>query len=205
MLCGMSSDIIDTKTRILAVTWRLMEKSCGQGVRMSDIANEAGISRQAVYLHFSSRTELMIATAQYVDEVRGLNERLKPFRGATGGIESLELFVEFWGNYIPEIYGMAKVLLKIRDTDEAAAAAWEDRMNAVREACEEIMNALDRDKLLASEWSKDDAVEILWTMLSVYNWEQLTVGCGWSTSQYILRMKTLLKRTFVDTSKVSPK
>jgi len=33
--------------------------------------------------------------------------------------------------------------------------------------------------------------------LSVRNWEHLTIECGWSTSQYIASMQTLLKRTFV--------
>jgi len=199
----MSSKNIDTKTRILTETWQLMEKSRGQGVRMSDIAKSAGISRQAVYLHFSSRTELMIATAQYVDKVKGLNERLKPFLAATGGIERLELFVEFWGNYIPQIYGMAKVLLRIRETDEAAAAAWQDRMDAVRSACREIIEALDGDGILAPEWSQHNAVELLWTTLSVYNWEQLTIECGWSVTQYVDWMTTLLKRTFVVKSNYS--
>ena len=68
----MSSDKADTRTRILEATWRLLEKRCGQGVRMSDIAKEAGVSRQAVYLHFESRKELIIATTKYVDEVKSL-------------------------------------------------------------------------------------------------------------------------------------
>jgi hypothetical protein len=34
-------------------------------------------------------------------------------------------------------------------------------------------------------------------MLLVPNWEALTIECGWSTKQYISRMKTLAERTFV--------
>jgi len=78
----MSSKKTDTRTRILTATWHLMEQRRGQGVSMSDIAKAAGISRQALYLHFDSRTELMIATVHYVDEVKGLNERLEKFQEA---------------------------------------------------------------------------------------------------------------------------
>ena len=88
--------------------------------RMSDIAEAAAISRQALYLHFSSRREVMIATIHYVDEVKGLNERLESFQAATTGIELLETCVEVWGNYIPEIYGLVKALLQTRETDEAS-------------------------------------------------------------------------------------
>lgn len=191
----MSSDNFDTRTKILAATWRLMEEQRGHGVRMSDIAGAAGISRQAVYLHFATRTELMIATTHYVDEVRGLNERLQRYRAATSGIEILEAYIEFWGNYIPEIYGIAKALLAVRETDEAAAEAWNDRMNAVRSGCRKTIEALQRDEMLDAGWSPDEATDFFWTILSVHNWENLTIKCGWSASRYIDSMQMLIKRT----------
>lgn len=179
-----------------------MEQRHGQGVSMSDIAKAVGISRQAVYLHFATRTELMIATTNYVDEVKGLNARLTQFQAATTGIELLEACVEVWGNYIPEIYGLAKALLTTRETDEATAAAWNGCMGGLREVCRETIEALDREGILAPAWSRKEAIEMFWTMISINNWEQLTVECGWSTSQYINRMTSLLKRSFVDEAAV---
>ncbi len=41
-------------------------------------------------------------------------------------MELLDRSVEVWGNYIPEIYGLAKALLIARETDDATAAAWDD-------------------------------------------------------------------------------
>lgn len=186
-----------TRTRILEATWRLMEERRGRDVRMRDIADAAGISRQAVYDHFGSRTKLLVETTHYVDEERGLRERRQRFQSATGGVERLEAYVEFWGNYIPEVYGMAKALLEARETEEAAAAAWDDRMGAVRESCRLTIEALHRDGILASGWSLEEAVDLMWTMLSVRNWEQLTIECGWPQDRYIGRMQELLKRVFV--------
>lgn len=175
----------------------MMEERRGQGVRMSGIAKAAGVSRQAVYLHFNSRTELMVATTHYLDEVRGLDERLRHYQSATKGVEILEEFVEFWGNHIPQIYRIAKALLAVRETDEDAAAAWNDRMEAIRSSCRRAVEALYIDKMLDPKFSRDEAVDLMWTMLSVDNWEHLTVECGWSISQYVGRMQTLLKRTLV--------
>jgi len=194
----MSSKKIDTRKRILEATWQLMEQRRGKGVLMSEIAEAAGVSRQAVYLHFASRTELMIAMTNYVDEVKGLSERFDQFRAATTGIELLETCIDVWGNYIPEIYGIAKALLSTRESDEATAAAWNDNMSCLRDVCREIIEALEREGALAPEWSREEAIEMFWTMISINNWEQLTIECGWSTDQYIDRMKTLLKRTFVN-------
>jgi AcrR family transcriptional regulator len=193
----MSSDELETRTRILEATRRLMEERRGRGVRMRDIAEAAGISRQAVYDHFGSRAKLLVATTHYVDEVRGLKERRRRFEVTTTGVKRLEAYVEFWGNYIPEVYGMAKALLAARETDEAAAAAWDDRMGAVRESCRHTIEALYRDGMLAPEWSHDEAIDLMWTMLSIRNWEQLTIECGWSTGLYVGRMQKLLKRTLV--------
>ncbi|HZA47260.1 MAG TPA: TetR/AcrR family transcriptional regulator [Rubrobacter sp.] len=193
----MSSGESETRTRILEATRRLTEEHRGQGVRMRDVAEAAGVSRQAVYDHFGSRAKLLVETTHYVDGVRGLEERRRHFREATTGVGRLEAYVEFWGNYIPEVYGMAKALLVARETDEAAAAAWDDRMSAVRESCRRTIEALHREGMLAPEWSRDVAVDLMWTMLSIRNWEQLTTECGWSTNQYVSRMQELLKRTFV--------
>src|SRR5919107_2252664 len=174
----------ETRTRILAAAWRLMVERRGQGVRISDVAAAAGVSRQAVYLHFASRAELMVATARYGDKVRGLDERLRRYRAVTNGVERLEAFVEFWGNYIPEIYGIARALLAARETDEAVAAAWDDRMGVVYEACRDIIERLHRDGTLGS-------------LLSIGNWENLTLERGWSVGVYVDRMKEVTRRTSV--------
>src|SRR5918992_4014379 len=193
----MSSSDLETRTRILEATRQLMEEHRGQGVRMRDVAEAAGISRQAVYDNFGSRANLLVETTHYVDGVRGLEERRRRFREATTGVGRLEAYVEFWGNYIPEVYGMAKALLAVRETDEAAASAWDDRMGAVRESCRNTIEALHRDGMLAPEWSRDEAIDLMWTMLSIRNWEQLTIECGWSIGQYVGWMQTILKSALV--------
>jgi AcrR family transcriptional regulator len=193
----MSSGDPKTRTRILEATWRLMVGRNGRGVRMRDVAEEAGVSRQAVYDHFGSRAELMVATARYGDEVRGLEGRLAGYRAASGGVERLEAFVEFWGNYVPEIHGIARAMLAARETDEAVAAAWDDRMGVVQEACRDIVGRLQRDGMLVPGWSLDEAGEMLWSLLSIGNWENLTLERGWPVDLYVDRMKEVTRRTFV--------
>lgn len=193
----MSSDESATRKRILNETWRLVEGQQGKGVRLSDIARAAGVSRQAIYLHFASRSELLVATVRYVDEIHNLGERLSSFRQATGGLETLRAYVVFWGNYIPEIFGLAKALLAARETDDAAAAAWEDRMEALRYGCRCVIECLEREKLLAPGWNIAEATDLMAGMLSVSLWENLTIDRGWSISQYITVMQSSLERIFV--------
>src|SRR4028119_475294 len=193
----MSSREPKTRDRILEATWRLMVERVGRNVRMGDVAKGAGVSRQAVYDHFGSRAELMVATVRYGDEVLGLNQRLRRYRAAGSGVERLEAYVEFWGNYIPEIYGIARALLAERESDEAVAAAWDDRMRGVYDACRDIIERLRRDGTLVPGWPTEEAADLLWTMLSIRNWESLTRGRRWSGDHYVGQMQDLTKRVFV--------
>ncbi|MCP4898842.1 MAG: TetR/AcrR family transcriptional regulator [bacterium] len=193
----MSSGNSETRNRILKAAWELLETNQGKGVRMTDIARQAGVSRQALYLHFDKRSELIIATTRYIDEVKGVDARLVPSRAAQKGTDKLAAFIDAWGNYIPEIYGVAKALLAMNDTDEAGALACSDRMQAVRQGCEAAIGALDRDRMLSPDHTPARAIDILWTMLSVRNWEQLTKECGWSQMEYIETTKSLARRILV--------
>jgi AcrR family transcriptional regulator len=193
----MSSTISDTRKKIIETASKLLLESKGQGVRMADIAKAAGISRQAVYLHFPSRTELMIAAVRYLDDVYGLDERLKSFREARTGVEIMNAFIEFWGNYLPKIYGVAKALMAARDTDEAAAAAWADRMNSIRSGCRRTIETIEHEGMMSPDWTVDEAVDLMWTMLSIESWERLTIECGWSVEQYVERMQIAAKKALV--------
>ncbi|MGI9284238.1 MAG: TetR/AcrR family transcriptional regulator [Pseudomonadales bacterium] len=193
----MSRENSQTRINILKAALYLLEADQGSGVRMSDIAKQAGVSRQAVYLHFSTRAQLLIATTQYVDELKGMEKRLASSRSAQSGIERLNAYIEAWGNYIPEIYGIAKALLAMSDSDDAAAKAWQDRMQAMRQGCEAAINALKKDNALSADYSPKQATDILWTMLSVRNWEQLTIQCGWPQKRYIKNLKSLARNSLV--------
>ncbi len=85
----------------------------------------------------------------------------------------------------------------MKDTDEAAARAWDDRMLAMRQGCEAAILALERDGKLSAVHAPDEATDILWTMLSVRNWEQLTLECGWSQARYVKTLKGLERQVLV--------
>lgn len=193
----MSSKNIPTRERILKSTLSLLEDGGGSAVRMSDIAKAAKISRQALYLHFPTRAELLVATTRYLDDVHGIEKTLVKSRTATSGLERLREWVEAWGNHIPVIYGVAKALLAMKDSDEEAAAAWADRMGAVRHGCAAAVAALAADGKLTDALSQTEATDLLWTLQSVRNWEQLRHECGWSQERYIQTLQVLAMQALV--------
>lgn len=139
----------------------------------------------------------MIATMNYVDEVKGLYERLNQLQSVKSGVDLLEKVIEIWGNYIPEIYGLAKAMLMTKDTDEAMAAAWDNSMGCLRDVCQQSINMLAQEDKLVAAWSIEEATDMFVTIVSISGWEQLVKECNWSNEQYINSIKTLLVRTFV--------
>jgi AcrR family transcriptional regulator len=193
----MSNAQTDTQERILLATWKLMEQHRGQGVRLEDVARKAGVSRQAVYLHFRSRTELLIATARYLDERLELSNRIQQASETNNGILGVEACVALLATYIPEIYGLAKALFIARETDEAAAAAWADRMQALYQGCLSVVQNLATKGKLDPTWTIEAATDFFWATLSISTWEQLTIERGWSQDQYIERMQWIVKRALL--------
>ncbi|MFZ4603402.1 MAG: TetR/AcrR family transcriptional regulator [Caulobacterales bacterium] len=193
----MSIDAPDTRLRIVQATVKLLEGGEAQAIRMTDIADRAGVSRQAVYLHFATRAELLAAATHYIEDVHGSQERLAASRAARTGLERLDAYIDAWGNFIPDIFGAAKALMAMSDADDAAATTWRARMRDMREGCEAAILALKRDKMLAPRYSPAQATDLLWMLLSVRNWEHLNITCGWSQTQYIDAMKAMARDLFV--------
>jgi AcrR family transcriptional regulator len=193
----MSSGERETRERILRQTCRLMDERGGQGVRLEDVAAAAGVSRQAVYLHFGSRAGLLIAAVRSFDETLDLAGRTRPMREAPDGATALRELVRFWAGHVPQIYGPAKAMMAGRLTDEAVAAAWDDRMDAVRALCLDVTERIAREESLAPGWTADSAADFLAALLSIETWERLQLERGWSPEQYTERLQDAAHRALI--------
>lgn len=187
----MSSVPSSTRTRILTAAIGLLATE--HGVRMSDIARTAGLSRQAVYLHFRNRAELLVAATRLIDADEDIEARLASTRAERNGGARLALWVEVWGSYLAAIHGVALALLDMPE-DEAAEEAWSDRMALLREGCEAAVAGLAGDGGLSPALTAIEAVDLLTTLLSIRTWEHLTQDCGWDEARYVEAMKSTALR-----------
>ena len=102
-------------------------------VGLDEVARDAGVSRQALYLHFKSKAELLVSTARHIDEMFGVTEILRPGREAKAGLEALDAGIRACGAIEPQIYDVTSVIYSARRSDKAAEAAWQDWMAFRRE------------------------------------------------------------------------
>ena len=182
----------------MEATRQLIEQSQGKAVRLEDIAKASGVSRQTIYLHFGSRVDLMVATVQHIDEVNKFSERTQQLRDEVDSLGTMQLFIEFWADYVPQIYGIAKQLLILRETDEGAAAAWKDRNSSLRNGpCRFLVERLEQDGRLDPYWQIDEAIDVLWALISIQTWENLVIERGWSRDEYTTKLKQMIQRVLI--------
>jgi AcrR family transcriptional regulator len=151
---------------------------------MGAIAREAGVSRQAAYLHFGSKADLLLALVSYVDEVEGLPHLLTRVRDARSGVEALKRFVDLVAELTPRVYRVGIALAAAGENDSAARTAWMDRMEARRATCRSIAARLEREGSLADAITAVDAADLLWTLSSMRVFEDLVEVRGYSVRRY---------------------
>lgn len=196
----MSTNEKNSRIKILQATWRLLEDNANKRISMTQIASASGVSRQAIYLHFKSRADLFIATTRYVDEIKGLDQRLEKVLKCCDGTLMLDTFVDVWCNYIPEVYAVSKALMTSKESDEAAAAAWTEIMGCLHDICLEIIQRLAQENKLNAKWDVSRAADILYAVISIPNWEVLTIECDWKNEEYIINIKNLINNCLLNSN-----
>ena len=163
---------------ILDAAWDLISRH-GADVSMSQIAKAAGISRQAVYLHFGTRGGLLMALVKRADERFEIKEDFFEAMQITEPHERLDTCLRIWFSFVGKILPVAKDLIRLRATDADAAAAWDDRMSDLQSWLRRLIASLKADEALAVGWTTKEATDYLWVSSSVHVWDLFVVERGW--------------------------
>lgn len=177
----------DTRNRILDAAWEKVARD-GADASLARIAQDAGVSRQAVYLHFGNRGGLLIALLRRMDERSGIATLLRDALALPDPAARLETGLAAWLDYVPRIVPVARDLLRLKATDAEARAAWDDRMGELKLWMRALVASLQADGALAPHWSVDEARDFLWALVGVPVWLDLVEECGWPAAQARRRM-----------------
>lgn len=185
-----------TRARILDAAWALVSEK-GIGLKLSDVAAQASVSRQAVYLHFGDRSGLLVALVQHIDDTLDLGESLAAVHAAPDGAALLEaamrLNTMFWAQVLP----VAQVLEAAQNDDEALGNAWRDRMRFRQAVFRGMIESLADRGELDESWSVDDAAATLYAVAHFDTWRELRLQLGWTDEHYIDAMARLLQRALL--------
>ncbi|HUQ05916.1 MAG TPA: TetR/AcrR family transcriptional regulator [Kofleriaceae bacterium] len=179
----MSSKRERTRLTILQAAWDRLSKP-DDPARLEDIAADADVTRQSVYLHFGSRTGLLIALVDHMDEVLELNKRIAELRALTDPVVAFEQTLRLMATYEPKIHGVAMALFRLAPTDADAAAALDDRMKLRLRGVTDVLRAVEEQGKLSPDWTAKQAAEACWEAGHPASYELLVVERGWSVKTY---------------------
>lgn len=191
----MSSTPPDTRTRLLEAARRLLEEAGPHGAGMEEIAQAAGVSRQSVYLHFGSKTGLLLALVAHVDAKRDVNQLVDNLWTLPDALTALEAVSDLAAATNPEVHRIALALDAARRWDPAFEEAWQDRTMHRLDRYRRLARWLKQDGSLAAGWSIEHAMSFLWSLTSVETYDQLVVERGLSIEDYARLLRTSLRTT----------
>lgn len=208
-----------THERILRAAASLLAERGFHGVGMGEVARAAGVSRQALYLHFASKPELFVAASEFIvaraearvaaeearsgDEARDatldatLDPTGDPERRRRRAIADIDAIIHRYARTVPETYGIATANYAARRSEPAAEEVWQNRTRVRLLAYTRAMAHLAAAGGLAEGWTEQEAADFLFSLLSVRGYETLVLECGWTLERYEERLQAVVHGTLI--------
>src|ERR687892_2225965 len=184
--------------RILREAWAMIEAGRLDDLTMGALAKAAGVSRQTVYVQFGSRAGLLVQMVRERDEGNPRAERVAAAIASPDPVAALVALTRELGGWWQDIDPIAQALFAASLTDEAARAAWEDRMAHLHAFTEQVVRRLAEAEVLAPGWDGTGASDWLAAQLNPLGWVLLVEESGWAQDLYEQRMATIVQDVLVD-------
>jgi AcrR family transcriptional regulator len=133
---------------------------------MAAVAARAGLSRQAVYLHFEGREALLAGLARQLEPVQ--DPALATAPSARAALTAM-------------VAGLAEAYPRQRPVARLLGADGQGQRLA---ACRLIAGRFRSEGALSRHLSLAAAADLLWSLTSLAVWEDLAMGRGWTAERY---------------------
>jgi AcrR family transcriptional regulator len=171
-------DDVPTQERILSAAWEVARERGSVQFTLAEIASLAGVSRQAVYLHFDNRAGLLVEMARRIDHSSGFVSRIAATRKRPA-LLGFRQVLRLWYEHLGQILPVARALEAAAITADEGATAYHDRMQAWHETLRISITALADAGLLRREWTADQATDWVWARTQPANYDYLVRQRGW--------------------------
>jgi AcrR family transcriptional regulator len=193
-----------TRAALLAATRAILEEGGFAGLTMATVAERAGVTRRAVYLHFPSRAELIAALFDFVNESEGLSDSTRPVWEAPDGATALDEWARHIARFHAKVRPVARAFEQVWRSDAEAAAHRARYLDDQLEACRRLVRRLDGEARLAPGWTVETASATLWSLISIEMLDRLLDQQGWTPDRFATNYAHLLRSAFVATAPAEP-
>jgi AcrR family transcriptional regulator len=154
MLDSMSSE---TRERILETVLGVLLDGVSEPA-MGELARHAGISRQALYLHFKSRDDMLLAVVEWAGDRIGLPQRLTQLDRAQTARTKLRHYAQTSVWQVTQLGPALLAINRLLAKDPQLAARWHDRTDGRTARVHQIVTKLKDERRLRAGLREADAV-----------------------------------------------
>lgn len=182
-----------TRERLLDAAWEIVVERGIDHLTLARVGSLAGISRQAVYLHFGNRATLLTAMAARIDHTSGFRSKLAAAQ-TLPPVDAFSALIAVWFGYLPTILPVALALEVSWLSGGDGADAYRDRMDDWHAGIRLAVQRLDDNGRLAEGWSVDEAADWTWAKVHPTHYHHLTAERGWTAKAARQRILASLER-----------
>jgi AcrR family transcriptional regulator len=186
-----------TRTALLSSAREILEARGFEALTMTAVAEQAGVTRRAAYLHFATRAELIGALFDFVADTEGLEESLRRVWEAEDAVSALDEWAAHLARYHVRLLAVDRAVERVRHVD-ADAAAHRKRVVAEKLSnCRRLVSRLEQERQLARSWTEETASDMLFSLISSDMIEALTLDRRWSRRRLADHLALLFRSAFV--------
>ncbi len=174
-----------TRAQILAAARAMFEELGYYGAGLGAVAKKAGVSRQAIYLHFQSKAELLTALHLHIyatDVVPALERH--PITDQVTGLDALDATIAVDVEVASKVWQIHEALAVARrqhpEVEETLRPREEERYGELLD----LGRRLKREGALPPEIRVGTFADMLWGLMNIGTYRNLVIERGWSLDQY---------------------
>ena len=185
-----------SRAALLDATRELITEGGFDALTMAAVADRAGVSRRAVYLHFATRAELVTALFSRLGETEDIGASLQRVWDSPDSVAALAE----WGRHLarthPKILPVMQAAERARHVDPDAAGLWRAGQRRWLTGARRLADWLAGEKRLAQPWTPATAADMIWSLMSPDLLNRLLHERRWPPRRIGDHLAVLLTSTF---------
>ncbi|MEV0335602.1 helix-turn-helix domain-containing protein [Nocardia sp. NPDC050717] len=184
----------ETRTKILTAARAMFEEFGYNGAGLAEVAKRAGVSRQAIYLHFASKAELLTALHLHVYETDVVPTMARHLPADDSALAALDACIDADVEIADRVWRVHEALTTARrqhpEVDETIRPREQDRYAELIA----LTTRLGEADLLPATVGPADAADSLWALVNLGTYRALVRERGWSLERYARWVRTTIHR-----------
>jgi AcrR family transcriptional regulator len=174
-----------TRLRILDAARTMFEELGYHGAGLEAVAKRAGVSRQAIYLHFPSKVELLTALHLHIfdtDVVPAVERH--PITPVMTAWDALDATIAADVEVASTVWRIHEALTTARRQHPEVEETLRPREKERYDELLDLGRRLEREGALPSGTSVGSVADMLWGLLNIGTYRNLVNERGWSLDRY---------------------